>query len=318
MNYVTNMLAKPDSIRVTQFGNRVNDVDKGMELYLKNSYVCLKSVKLNNPEVKCILYMSFQLPSEWENRFIQIGVEIRYIEFGGYKIGEECNWGIVQFRYDVMKHLCDTLDDDDKVIMLDTDVVCVGSLEQAFSELDDRMCLYDVQHNLELIDRKNIIDNYQAIYSNSDSYNLIHYGGEFIGGNGKLLRKLFAKSVEVMEASSKCDSLKNFNDEHITSIALDIMNDEIRVNNANAYLCRYWTCKCFYLASTNYKFNPVVLWHFPADKDRGMLYMYKYLITNDKMQSIKKMAAAFGLPEAKRSHNFMNYMIQIKRKMGIL
>lgn len=322
MNYITNMLAKPNKIRVTQFGDRVDCVDKGMELYLKNSFVCLYSAKLYNKTAKCILFVSFELPLEWKERFEKAGIEIEFVEFGGYTIGDEFNWGIVQYRYDVMKRLCEMLEDNDKVVMLDTDIVCVGELNQVFDELETRMLLYDVQHNYELVDRRNICNNYRKIYQDIVGDNIIHYGGEFIGANGRNLRILFDMSVEVMKASGNVKDLVNFNDEHITSIAIDKLWNKIRVNNANAYICRYWTARKFYLTGTNYCYNPVVLWHMPVEKDRGIRYLYEKVRGQfgklsdeemiDRFFDRMKLSRIFGLPLPRRSHKLMNYYIQLR------
>lgn len=312
MNYVVNMLAKPEAIRVTQFGDRVNSVDKGMELYLKNSYVCLRSVMENNSNVNCLLAVSFELPDDWKKRFLDAGIEVVFVEFGKYKIGNEFNWGIVQYRYDVINYLCGRLDEEDKVIMLDTDVICTGSLSNVLDEVTNRICLYDVQHSKDLVDRKNICDNYKRIYSDVEDTDIIHYGGEFIGATGKNLKLLFEESVKIMVDSSQKEGLVNFNDEHITSIAIDRLWDKVKVNNANAYICRYWTAKKFYLTSTNYHYNPVVLWHLPVEKDRGIVYIYNKLVKTKTFPSKQKMAKIFGFPKAKRSNIILNYWIQMK------
>lgn len=315
MRYVINMLAKPEKIQVSQLKKDISSVDEGMRLYLENSYVCLYSVKHHNPDINCVLFVSFDIGEEWKTRFNKAGIDIIQIEFGGYKIGSEFNWGIVQFRYDVIKYICESYDDNDSVIMLDTDIVCTDSLERAFEEIDGRVCLYDVQHAIDHVDRKNINDNCKLLYPDSVDKNVIHYGGEFIGSKVHRLRVIFEESVDIMKKSEEISGLKNFNDEHITSIAVDNLRDKIYVNNANAYIARYWTSKGFYLASTNHTFNSVALWHMPLEKNRGLLYLYSIISKTGKMPERKKLIAMFGLPEAKRSHKLLNYRIQIWLKL---
>jgi hypothetical protein len=53
----------------------------------------------------------------------------------------------VQYRYDVIDFLCRHLNDDDEVILLDTDVVCVGLLYFAFDEIKYRALFFNVQHS---------------------------------------------------------------------------------------------------------------------------------------------------------------------------
>lgn len=316
MNYVTNMLARPKTIRTKQMGS-VPDVDQGMEIYLKNSFVCLKSVKLNNPSVHCILVVDYDLPDRWEKQFQSNGIEIAKVEFGKFQISDEFDWGIVQYRYDVMQYLCQRLEKSDNVIMLDTDVICVGDLDPVFEEITYRVCLYDVQHSKKAKDRKFILDNYLKIYSDKQHCELIHYGGEFIGANGKYLKLLLDASKEVMQLSNSVSGLENFNDEHITSIAVYNNWNKIPVNNANAYIYRYWTHPDMYLVSTNYIYNPVVLWHLPFEKNRGFLFVYEYLTTKNKMPSNVYLARLFGFPKAVRNHMIAGICYKIRRKLNI-
>ena len=317
MKYVSNMLAKPKTMRTSQMAS-IGNVDQGMEIYLKNAYVCLKSVLLHNEDVKCILFVDFTLPEEWSERFKIAGIDIQFVKFGGYQISDNFDWGIVQYRYDVINYLCEKMSDDDEVIMLDTDVLCVGSLENVFREIKYRACFYDVQHAYTIKDRKNIIDNYLKIYPIAEHCELIHYGGEFIGCNGKHLKTIFEESKKVMMQSANIDSLVNFNDEHITSIALYHLWNEVPINNANAYIARYWTNPGMYLVSTNYQYNPVVLWHLPFEKNKGFLWVYDYMITKAALPNKSDLCKVFGLPDYKRKETLFGFCAKLKRKLNML
>ena len=316
MNYVTNMLARPQAMRTKQM-SAVSNVEKAMDIYLKNSFVCLKSVKINNPTVHCILVVDYDLSDHWKKQFQSSDIEIAKVAFGGFQISDEFDWGIVQYRYDVMQYLCQRMENSDNVIMLDTDVICVGDLNPVFEEITYRVCLYDVQHSKEAKDRKYILDNYLKIYPDKKHCELIHYGGEFIGASGKYLKALFEASKEVMQLSNSVNGLENFNDEHITSIAIYNNWDKIPVNNANAYIFRYWTNPGMYLVSTNYIYNPVVLWHLPFEKNRGFLFVYKYLTNKNEMPSKVYLARLFGFPKAVRNHVIAGVFYKIRRKLNI-
>lgn len=317
MNYVVNMLAKPDAMRTKQM-SAVKNVEKGMEVYLKNAYVCLTSVKMYNPDVIPMLAINFELNQVWKDSFEKWGIELKYVKFGEFKISDEFDWGIVQYRYDVMKYLCGLLDLNDNVIMLDTDVVCTGDLSDAFDEIKYRLCLFDVQHSKSAQDRKCILDNYRKIYSDTTHCELIHYGGEFIGANKKFLQMILDESTAVMRKANEVEGLENFNDEHITSIAVYNLWNQIPVNNANAYIYRYWTNRGFYLASTNYFYNPVVLWHLPFEKDKGILLLYKYICKKERIPDKTVMAKIFGLPPAHRSYMQWDVWQRIARKIHII
>lgn len=147
------------------------------------------------------------------------GIEIIYLEFGKYSITETFDWSIVNYRYDVLNYMCKKMDGNDKLIFLDTDTICVLKLDYLFEELDENLLLYDVQHTKDHIDRKNIINNYTKIYGGKKC-NLIHYGEEFIGTNKSNLEKLLRACINVIDKSKNQNGLINFNDEHITSIAV--------------------------------------------------------------------------------------------------
>lgn len=299
--YVINMLAKPEAITTSQMKSIAN-VDKAMEIYLKNSLTCLASLKIHNPDVECILFINFELSAAWKEQFENFSIKTIFLEFGNFKIDEEFNWGIVQYRYDVMQYLSNNLLDDDCVIMLDTDIVCVGNLKNAFTEIEHSVLLYDVQLTLINENREKIIKNYLRLFPNDTHCELTVRGGEFIGANGFNLRRLFEECKKIMSMSSTIDSLEDFNDEHITSIAIYRNWNTIPVNNANPYIFRYWTGLRFYLASTNWYYNKVVLWHVPAEKNAGMIWLYKKLSKNKRLPSDKKIARRFGFPSNKRSN----------------
>lgn len=313
MEYVINMLAKPKSIRTSQMASVVS-VDSAMETYLKNSFVCLYSIKKHNPNIECILFLNFDLSEEWSKRFRDNSIRTEFVEFGNFKIREKYDWGIVQYRYDVMEWLVNNLSDNDSVIMLDTDVVCVGSLKDAFEEIKWRVLLFDVNHSKSIVDRNNIIINYLKIFPDETHCELIHWGGEFIGAKIIMLRQLFEACKFVILQAAQVSDLVNFNDEHITSIAVYRNWNKIPVNNANAYLYRYWTGLKFYLVSTNWYYNKVILWHVPAEKNAGILWLYKKIIKTRGMPAESRIAHRFGFPRASRT-NVLPFIIANLHKL---
>ena len=213
------------------------------------------------------------------------------------------------------------LGEEDQVIMLDTDVVCVGSLDNVFNEIKHRLCLFDVQHALDARDRKSILHNYLKIYPTENHCELIHYGGEFIGAKKNDLTKILNESSKVINLGNSVKGLENFNDEHITSIAVDNLKKQgLLVNNANAYIYRYWTgynfhMSGFYLASTNYYYNSVVLWHLPSEKKFGIINVYNYIMRCGRLPSNRKMAAWFGFPKLTRTHKLTYFFARIRDRM---
>lgn len=61
-------------------------------------------------------------------------------------------------------------------------------------------------------------------------------------------------------------------DEFILSLAANEMKEIIK--NAGAYICRCWTGLDFWLVSTCYEYNKVLILHLPAEKEKGLLKLY--------------------------------------------
>ena len=317
MKYCVNMLAKPMKITTTQMDE--HNVNEAMEIYLKNAFVSLTSVKSNNTDIECILFMNFKCNNHYVNKFNDNGIKLEYLEYGKHIIADGFAWSIVQYRYDILEYMSKIMLDEDQLLMLDTDTICTGSLNNLFEEAKYNILLFDVQHDCQHPDRKNIIDNYYKIYGEEDRY-LIHYGGEIIVGNGILIRKLYECCLDVINASEKIEKnikLINWNDEHITSIAVHRF---LRgsVNNANAYIYRYWTGNNFYLISSNYKNNAVCIWHVPNEKSNGFIYIYIFFNKYHRFPSVGKLIKIFGITKSKRPKYLIGIWIKIQKKFKIM
>ena len=112
-----------------------------------------------------------------------------------------------------------------------------------------------------------------------------HYGGEFFAANQDDA-KIFANScIDIFSQMRKCDFVTTYGDEFITSLAAKRMTD--RIKNAGAYVYRFWTGR-FRLISTCYEYNPVVVLHVPAEKERGMIKLFDKYIWKGKYPSRRK------------------------------
>lgn len=306
MIYAINMLAKPRSVTVSQMTQR--NVSSAMGVYIQNAIVCLGSVMAHNPDIKPMICVDFDLPEDYLAVLAELGIVVEKVEFR-LEVATESNWSICNYRYCVMGYLCEKLQDDDIVMMLDTDIICVDSLKDLVEDVHEDIMLYDVCHTRENRDRQVILKNYERIYQ--ESGNLIHYGGEFICSRVRNLKKLHQSCLRIIEDSNAFADLLNFNDEHITSMAVfrDLRH---KAHNSAAYLFRYWT-GTFYLASTNWKSNPVALWHLPVEKQTGICKVYRYFRRYGCFPDRTKLARLFGLPKAKRPDWIRYYCAKIIR-----
>jgi hypothetical protein len=313
MKYVVNMLAMPKSITTSQTGTI--DIEQAMKQYLKNAYVSLVSTIMNNPDINAILCTDIDIDVDYPEMahvFRKHNIRISHVKYGTITIESKSAWSICNYRYDVMKYLVETMNSDDIVLMLDTDTICVSSFADLFDDLHYDLFLYDVNHRHSNSDRTCILDNYQMVYGKTS--NLVHYGGEFICSRISIINELLTSCLKVIEMTNNFEGLRNFNDEHITSIAVyEYMRH--KVHNSESYIYRYWTNK-FYLVSTNYHANPVSIWHLPDQKGLGLIWLYNYLVRTHHLPDINKMAKAFDFPKisySKLHRIIMKILLEIQR-----
>lgn len=295
--YIVTQVAKPKENKVPQMQSAgVRNAGDAADVYVKNAIVSLASAKIQNPGAVCILNCNFNVSSEFQKTAGEAGIRIDFVPFGKYKSKEEFPWAITQYKFDSIAHMLEVMDEDDRMVLLDTDTVCMRNLDEVFDEAGQALILYAVNHGYYQEKRQNIIFNYQHLYG-SGCMNLVHYGGEFFAGSRKLLCRLLSYCEVVIQKARVQEELKDWDDEHILSIVAEhYMKTD--VYPAGAYICRYWTDR-FYLVSTNYYYDPVMIWHLPAEKNYGLLALYEYFEQHGCFPEPSRVARMMGLPGVK-------------------
>ena len=317
MNYIVTQIAKPKEIKVSQMQSAtVGSVDDAMDVYVKNAIVCLASAKVYNPDAVCILNCNFSISPERRNTAELAGIEIHEVPYGKYVIKEEHKWAITQYKFDSMAHVLDIMKDNDHLVLLDTDTICVRGLQEIFAEAKDGLLLYNVCHGYQQRDRQSIIHAYEKLYFLRNTHP-VHYGGEFFAGSKVTLQKLLGYCEEVIQKAKEEEEVFIWDDEHILSIAAEHFMKGY-IYSANAYIFRYWTNK-FYLVSTNYRYNPVCIWHLPAEKNYGMIILYEYFVKHHHFPSIEKMASIMGFPkQTYKKWNLYRWKMRLRNKWKCL
>lgn len=288
-NLIVNALA----IRKNQSGGANLQSGNSVEIYLKNAYVSLKSTKINNPGDTVALVANFVIPEPYKKQFETAGILLLHCDFNNFCVPEKFVWSLAFYKLCAMKYALVTTEAEN-ILLLDTDTVCVGTLKNVWQEAADSLQLYNVHSQIDDEVRQGIINDYAGLYG--ETRNLQHYGGEFICGSSKILNSYMQKCQEVYERLKANDfqiwGLSG--DELILSIAAD---SEKSLSEANSYLSRYWT-GLEYVVDTRCHYGDLAIWHFPGEKELGMLRLYKYLLRNDKLP--KKVYKYFGLPSKYR------------------
>lgn len=294
MNYIVTQVAKPKENKVPQMKNKaLKTVDDAMNVYLKNAIVALVSAKIQNPDARCILNCNFEMDAILKTVAEQAGIEIHSVPYGAFRSKEAFPWAITQYKFDSMAYVLGLMNEEDCMVLLDTDTVCVRKMTEIFEEAKQALILYAVYHGYQQEKRQSIRHNYQKLY-NLEQDNLVHYGGEFFAGNKQLLSELLSCCRKIIELAREREDLEPWDDEHVLSIVAEHFMKE-KIYPANAYICRYWTNK-FYLVSTNFYYNPVHIWHLPAEKNYGMIVLYEYFQKRHAFPKKKQMAKIMGFP----------------------
>lgn len=299
-NLVFNALAFKDGF---QTSTQIENNSKKFETYIKNSFVSLISCKLKNKDCDVFLLTNIDLPIKYKDLFEKNNIFIKKIAFDEFTLPKEFTWSLAFFKLNALKYAIDNLNYDN-YLMLDTDTFITNSLDDLWSEAQNGILLYDLDHRISHPHRMEINTNFCKYNTTSKSIN--HYGGEFIAGNREVLKRFTSSLHSEYIKMKNCNDLdKTLGDEFIISIAADDFKEELI--RANRYIYRYWTSE-FYLVSTNYMNNAVDIWHLPQEKETGILWLYDYYIKNEKFPELISCAKKFDFP---------NYKMPLKKLIKI-
>jgi len=108
-------------------------------------------------------------------------------------------------------------------------------------------------------------------------------------------------------------------DELVLSIAADrlVNSGKITVRPINPYLNRYWTSSYFNLISTNYKFNPVSIWHLPHEKKDGLLTLYDCIQKHNDLPPLQELYYMVHLEKKTEVHLIKDMIIKRLRRWGL-
>lgn len=299
----------------TQLGEK-SDMEK-QNIYIKNVIVTLTSAKLKNPEDEVLWITDQEPPAGYKEQLEHEGVKVAVIPFDHYVMPEKYPWALAFFKLCALTWL--SKQKYEKILLIDADTYTVEAYKDLWEEMEYGLMLYPVNHTFRHITRTEIREDAVSL-GWGETGNVIHYGGEFVGARRQDLVE-FLRLCETV-----CDRIReknyavhdNFGDETVIAIASMLYKKEHPLTEAGAYIYRYWTERYFYLVSTNTIYNPVCIWHMPAEKDKGLLMLYRYYRKHGHYPDKKKAAHLLGICPAKRPSNLVALRGRIMRKMSNL
>lgn len=222
-------------------------------------------------------------------------------EFDNFSFDASYTWSLAFYKLNALKHAIEDLPYDN-FAYVDSDVYIQSDFRDIWTECSKSILLYDICHGLQVGNYRYLLKEFIE-FTGEDAIGLTHYGGEFFASN-RMNAKMFIDECLQVYLKIKQNSFQTRNgDEFITSLAASKLKN---IRNAGAYVYRYWTGG-FYLVSTNYMFNPVVVLHVPSEKERGMLKIFDKYVVKGKLPSIE---SVWGLLHIRRPK--LNTYLKIK------
>lgn len=221
------------------------------------------------------LVTNIELPEAYQQVLAQAEVEIIRYEFDKFNFGNDYRWSLAFYKLCAFWHVVhDT--QYDNYAWLDSDVYIQLAFDDIWKECETNVLLYDIcERNNEKGMRKEA-----SLFTGTNPQQWTHFGGEFFASNRNNALTFIQRCEEVFEEIKQGNFTVRSGDEFITSVAAQTC--DIRIHNAAAYIYRYWTRR-FRLVSTNYRFDPVCILHVPAEKETGMIGLYRYYVHHNHM-----------------------------------
>lgn len=259
-----------------QTGVNIGSQDRAMDTYLKNASVALVSIRQYNPDCDVLFatnLKSSKIPQVYRTLFEKNGIKMLTIPFNCFRFPLKTTWSLAFYKLCALKALLE--EPYDVVCYMDSDVFVQGSFNAVWQECQEHILLYDINHGLYTKDYVILCDEVESF---TKSKKLItHYGGEFFAASKDDAKEFCVKCESIYNEMIKKGFLTTRGDEFIVSLAADQM--KMKVKNAAPYIYRFWTGVGFHLVSTCFKYNRIVVLHMPAEKERGMVDLYRKYIS---------------------------------------
>ena len=289
--------------------NLTGDNKKGVEIYLKNAFVALKSVQKYNMEVDLALVVNFELSPYYNELFTHNNIKVYKIDFEDFKMPAGFTWSLAFFKITALKYI--TLNTSyEYTLQMESDEICISNFEDMWKELDSKILMIFSPFRLDHPNRILYSKIYYDIYKLDKDLIINKTGAGFIAG----------RKDKLVDFVNLCDDVYNYM--RVKDFEVDInIGDEVypsvycalhpdRVSDANAYATVYWTGK-FYYVSTNYMNDPVSIIHLPAEKQNGLIKIFNYYVRNKKLPKNKKIYRIMHFPK-------MPIVLNIKMKLKFL
>ena len=169
---------------------------KGVEIYLKNAFVLLKSVQKFNPDVDVALVTNFSLPDEFDHLFNTNNIIVYQAKFTEYLMPSTFKWSLAFFKIAAVKWVYQNTDYE-YVLQLESDQICISNFDDMWSELDHSFLTMFSPFRLNHVSRQKYTEIFKLIHSNYRGDVICKTGAGFIAGNKKHINMFVNMADEV-------------------------------------------------------------------------------------------------------------------------
>ena len=270
----------------------IKDINNSLHTYLCNAFVALKTTKIYNPEVNVGIITNASVDPKTVALFESEGIRIYCAPFDDFLFPKENKWSLAFFKLSSYNWAIRNLEYN-YYIQLDCDVVCNGDLSDLIEESKRSVVMLSGPFTFSHPVRTRFLKAYKLLYE--DEQAIVKYGSGLICGSKDKLLPFFDCCLNLYEKIKEKNYCNDnlLGDEFITSIAA--IKSGVPIVDGNPYMCVYWTHR-FYLVSTNYYYDKMVFLHLPAEKELGMMLLYKYYTKHKKFPDQKKIYSLLNLP----------------------
>lgn len=266
-------------------GASIQNVERQLEIYMKNVCVSAVSAKRNSGEKSDVMVVSNIVPPQPYLSILESHkIIIRQFPFDEFNFGEKkaggksVRWQLAYYKLCSLKHVLDNYNYGCYCFM-DSDVYVQRSFDRIWEEARHNIMLYDIN---EPCDGYMVREMKQFLKTEKP---LTHYGGEFFAASRDLSIEFIKKCNNVFIEMNQVDFVSENGDEFITSIAAYRLREHVR--NASAYIRRYWTGS-YRLICNDFDKDNITILHVPAEKEQGIIKIYERYISQYTIPSGKK------------------------------
>ncbi len=260
----------------TSSGVNIRNTTNRRDIYYRNIVVALVSAKRNNPDCDVALVSNQDVPSEYLIILSGNNVRVVFCSFDSFRFKGDYPWALAYYKLCAFQKVLGF--EYANYLMIDSDVFVQNSISMLWNWTPDYLVMFDTSETTQRW------QNEMHAYLGNKTY-VTHWGGEFIAGSHEIMQNF----IEICGCIFNNMQKKNFTtihgDEFIESIAIHTSN--IKVKHAGLFMYRFWT-RTDYRVQTVLPVGGISVLHVPAEKEYGMLKIFKYISLKGTIPSQRK------------------------------